>query len=210
VSSVVSRSELCNVLAINPKSKIQNPKSALCLCASVAFLLCSCQTERVSSSDGRPLPPAPLPAQPVPAGTKADRMVFMVGSKPDDTNGNGYPDSVKATVALFSLQHPTSIRQDGAFVFTMYSPGQSTTPEIKPLGLWRIEGDTLNKTMDLAQYGPFYRFQLSLLDVGDDRLPLERADLVCRFEPSDGSTPVKCDGVRTIQIGRRAATIAGR
>jgi hypothetical protein len=59
--------------------------------------------------------------------------------------------------------------------------------------------------MDMAQYGPFYRFQLSLLEVGDDRLPLERADLVCRFEPADGSQPITSDGVRTIQIGRRAA-----
>jgi hypothetical protein len=46
---------------------------------------------------------------------------------------------------------------------------------------------------------------LSLLEVGDDRLPLERADLVCRFEPADGSPPITSDGVRTIQIGRRAA-----
>jgi hypothetical protein len=172
---------------------------------ALALTLCSCQTERITTSDGRPLPPEPSPVQAPPPGLKVDRMVFMVGSKPDDTNGNGYPDSIKASVALFSLKHPTSIREDGSFVFTMYQPGRINTPNVKPLGEWRIAGPALAQTMDMAQYGPFYRFQLSLLEVGDDRLPLERADLVCRFEPADGSPPITSDGVRTIQIGRRAA-----
>lgn len=185
-----------------------NPSLGVRLLCACAVFLCSCETERITTSDGRPLPPTPRPVQAPPPGLKADRMVFMVGSKPDDTNGNGYPDSIKASVALFSTRHPTSIREDGAFVFTMYPPGQINVPQVKPLGEWRITGQALAQTMDMAQYGPFYRIQLSLLEVGDDRLPLERADLVCRFEPADGSTPISSDGVRTIQIGRRAAAEA--
>jgi len=172
----------------------------------MAFLVVGCKTERITS-DGRPLPPPTRDAPTTPSSARVNRMAFIVGSKPGDLNNNGYPDQIKVTVALFATPHPTSIREDGAFVFTLVPQGQQGVEGAKSLGAWRLEGDAVARSFSRAQYGPCYQFQLSLLDGGGtDRLELDRADLVCIFEPADGTTPVKSDGVRTIQIGRRAAT----
>lgn len=179
-------------------------KACLSVCISAA-LLSACTTQRVTTSDGWPLPPAPNQAPQAPRDTKADRMVFSVGSKPDDTNNNGYPDTIRASVALFSSQHPTALRNDGAFVFTLCPQGAVGEAEVKPIATWRIERDSPHRALTRTLAGPAYLFNLSLLDVGGDRLPLDRADIICRFEPLDGSAPVNCDGVRTIQIGRRMA-----
>jgi hypothetical protein len=108
-------------------------------------------------------------------------------------------------VALFSSQHPIAIRQNGAFIFTLYAQGTVGTPGAASIGTWRVETDGPQRTLASTFAGPSYLFQLNLMDVGGDKLPLDRADLVCRFEPADGSPPVHSDGVRTIQIGRRLA-----
>jgi len=169
-------------------------------------LAVGCQTERITS-DGRPLPPPTREAPATPASARVNRMAFIVGSKPGDLNNNGYPDQINVTVALFATPHPTSIREEGAFMFTLVPQGQQGEPGAKSLGAWRVEGDAVARGLARAQYGPCYQFQLSLLDGGGtDRMELDRADLVCIFEPADGSVPVKSDGVRTIQIGRRVAT----
>jgi hypothetical protein len=135
-------------------------------------------------------------------------MMFMVGSKPDDTNNNGFPDAIRASVALFSQEHPTALREDGAFVFTLYPQGQSDIADAQPIAQWRVEGQVAAQSMSLAQYGPCYQFTLSLLDPesgseSGDRLPLDRADIRCTFEPTGGATPFSSAGVRTIQIGSR-------
>src|SRR5690606_7854445 len=112
-----------------------------------AAMLCACQTDRVTTSDGWPLPPDPRPAPAPPANLTADRMVFTVGSKPDDSNGNGFPDSIKAAVSLFSLAHPMALQQDGVFIFTLYAQGQAGAPNAKPLGVWRVESSSLQATL---------------------------------------------------------------
>ena len=176
-------------------------------CAAIlAFLgLGSCATDRLTTSDSRPMPPTPRTAPVTPSSARVNRMAFMVGSKPEDSNNNGFPDLIRATVALFASPYPTSIREDGAFVFMLYPQGQVGIANVSPIGSWRVHGDSLKRTLASAQYGPCYQFQLSLLESGGDALPLDRADIICRFEPADGSASVTCDGVRTIQIGRRFA-----
>ncbi len=174
------------------------------MCASAAGFLVACQTDKVTTSDGWPLPPEPRATPVPPAGIKADRMAFMVGSKPDDTDNNGYPDAIRASVALFSTEHPTALREDGAFEFILYQQGQSETPGSKPIAQWRIEGEALRPSLAMAQYGPCYQFILSLLATpSGDKLPIERADMICRFEPADGSATVQSMGVRSLQIGGR-------
>lgn len=167
-------------------------------------LLAGCQTDKVTTSDGWPLPPMPLSTPVPPAGLKADRMAFMVGSKPDDTDNNGFPDTIRATVALFSSEHPTALREDGAFEFLLYEQGRSETPGSKPMAQWRIEGEALRPTMAMAQYGPCYQFTLSLLTTPmGDQLPSAQADMICQFYPADGRAPVQSMGVRSLQIGGR-------
>lgn len=165
----------------------------------VAFLV-GCQTERITS-DGRPLPPTPRAAPSAPSNAQANRMMFMVGAKPRDTNGNGYPDQIEATVALFASPHPTAIHQEGVFEFALFTRGHAG--EGAPIAQWRVEGDMLERARARTQYGPCYQFQLSLLDAGGDVYPLTAADLRCTFIPADGSPPVRSDGVRSIQIGKR-------
>lgn len=169
--------------------------------------MAGCRTERVTTSDGWRMPPEPRAAPQPPGNLRADRMVFTVGSKPDDTNNNGFPDSIQVSVALFSSQHPTALRQDGTFAFTMYRQGEYGT-SAKPMFEWKLSKERVQSAQAHTYVGPCFLFQLSLLDLGTDRLPLERADLVCRFEPADGGPPVISDGVRTIQIGRRMSADA--
>jgi hypothetical protein len=178
------------------------------LCILGLSILTACQTERVTTSDGWRMPPAPRSAPTPPASARADRMVFTVGSKPDDTNNNGFPDGIQVSVALFSSQHPTALRQDGTFAFTMYRQGEFGAAEAKPMYEWKLSKEQVLNGQTQTYVGPSYLFQVSLLDMGTDRLPLERADLVCRFEPSDGSAAVHSDGVRSIQIGRRMSADA--
>jgi hypothetical protein len=194
----------CGPTIQNPKSKIQNALG-LFLCASVTV---GCQTQRVTTSDGWPLPPEPRQAPVPPSSARADRMVFTVGSKPDDTNNNGFPDTIRASVALFSTQHPTALRQEGMFVFALYPQGKVGMPDAQPIATWRIDPKSRQVILTNTLAGPSYLFNLSLLEaagVTGDRLPLDRADLICSFEASDGSPTVKSEGVRTIQIGSRLA-----
>ncbi len=186
----------------NPKSRIQNRLLFCVLCISAVNLL-GCQTDKVTTSDGWRMPPEPRATPQPPPTLRADTMAFTVGSKPDDTNNNGFPDSIQVSVSLFSTQHPTALRQEGAFVFEMYRQGEFGASEAKPMLKWRKEPEAVKQAEARTLAGPCYLFQLSLLDFGTDRIPLDRADLVCRFEPADGSPPVRCEGVRTIQIGRR-------
>ena len=185
------------------------------LCVSAVNLLVGCQTGRIVTSDG--MPPAARPFAPpvTPLDAKANPMAFFVGQKPDDTNGNGYPDLISVTVLLFAEPHPSAIRADGAFVFTLFPQGQISDADVKPIGSWRMEGAAVEHAQAIALGGPCYQFQLSMLDASSgfksDKLPLDQADLICQFIPADGSPAVRCDGVRTIQIGRRlAGGAAGR
>ncbi len=176
----------------------------IAFCCVLSVVLCACQTESVTTSDGWQMPPEPRAAPATPPSARADRMAFLVGSKPDDTDNNGYPDTIRASVALFSSEHPTAMRQDGAFVFFLYEQGRTASPTAQPIAQWRVEGEALRSTFAVAQYGPCYQFSLSLLETpAGDRLRSDRADIICRFEPADGSPAVTSSGVRTLQIGGR-------
>jgi hypothetical protein len=198
--------------------KLKSFVSLLCVvCASVANQS-GCQTDKVTTSDGSPPRQKPNAPPITPAGAKVNRMALFVGQKPDDTNGNGYPDLINVTVMLFSSPHPTAILEPGAFTFTLYPQGKMSEPNVRPLSIWKMEGDAVTRAQSMALGGPCYQFRLSMLDpasvppsndgsgqmsAATDKIALEEADLVCRFVPADGSPPVNCDGVRTIQIGRR-------
>lgn len=178
---------------------------AFTLCMLIAG--CATETRTTTTNTARPLPPEPQPAPVTPANAHASRMVFAVGSKPDDTDGNGYPDRIDATVMLFAQRYPTPMFVDGTFEFTLHASGQTTNADAPSLAQWTVSGEAIEKTKARTTIGPQYRFTLSLLDAGTDRYPLALADLTCTFIPADGSTPVASDGVRSIQIGR---AVAGR
>lgn len=182
------------------------------IAAGVALMLLSCviqfgcETERVVTSDGRPLPEPPRAVPDAPPTARVNRMALMVGSKPEDSNGNGYPNLIRATVALFAHPHPTSVRAEGIFVFTLWGPGDVGRPHATPIAQWRVEPEDVRRVVANAIYGPAYLFQLDLTAAtGGDQFQLASADLRCAFHPADGGAPVTSDGVRSIQIGRRVS-----
>jgi len=191
------------------------------LLASAVLAGCAQRTVSTTTSTVRPLPPEPRSAPVTPAGVKADRMVFAVGSKPEDTDGNGYPDRIDATVMLFAQRYPTPMFVDGTFEFTLYASGQANNATLPPIAQWIMSGEAVERAKHSTTIGPQYRFALSLRESGTDQLPLALADLSCTFIPAHGSTdgsssdpantsggqPVMSDGVRSIQVGR---AVAGR
>ena len=157
-----------------------------------------CQTTKVHSSDGRAMPPKPQRAPRVPAGAKANRIAMMVGAKPQDSNGNGYPDLIRVTTYLFSEPHPTPIREEGTFVFELY-PAGLTDSEQDLIARWRLGPEELKRAQSVDLPGVCYAFSLGLLEVRSDALPLMMANLACRFEPADGRAPVRPQSVHALQ-----------
>ena len=84
------------------------------------MLLAACQSETIARGVARPMPAAPHAAPPVPEGAVVNRIVFMVGSKPLDTDGNGFPDRIDTTVTLFAYPHPTPLWSKGRLVYSVF------------------------------------------------------------------------------------------
>ncbi len=177
----------------------------LSVLAIMAASLTGCQTETIARGVSRPMPGVPHEAPPVPEGALVNRMVFMVGSKPIDTDGNGYPDRIDTNVTFFSIPHPSPLWEDGRVVFSMYIKGEAYLEDAIPIVEWSYEDDALLQSRSVSQVGRQYRMALNLYKTGTDRLPFGEVDLVCRFEPADGRDPIVCNGVRTLQIGRRSS-----
>jgi hypothetical protein len=176
---------------------------AVVLAALGAAALCACKTEQVRTSDGRPMPPEPHAAPPVPDGALANALVARVGAKPADTDGNGYPDLIQLEAYLFSRPHPSPMHEEGAFVFTLHPGGQSSSPGVAPIAQWRLDAARVRDCRMFSPiFGPAYAINLSLLECGSDQLPLTGADLACRFEPADGRAAVVSERVHWIQLGR--------
>lgn len=177
----------------------------LCMVSGVALALAGCAREVVGSTmTTRPLPRDPVPGPVTPASAEPSRMVFAVGSKPEDTDGNSFPDRIDATVMLFSPPHPSPIFVDGTFEIMLYPNGTSQREGATPIAAWTISGEALERAKFTTTIGPQYRLSLSLFDAGTDRFALALADLTCTFIPSSGGPNVTSDGVRSIQIGRSA------
>jgi hypothetical protein len=163
-----------------------------------------CQSTRSYGGYHRPLPPEPRPLQPAPPDARANALVLNVSAASLDTNGNGYPDLIQATVHLFDTRYPPAIWEEGAFVFLLHAPGAAGDPETRALREWRIEGESLQHAQARSAFGDCYHFRLSLLDGGGtDRLPVNMADIQCWFEPADGRNFTYAGEVASIRIGRR-------
>ena len=162
-----------------------------------------CTSSRSTAAYTRPLPPKPRPLQPAPPDARANALVVNVSAAPRDTNGNGYPDLIHATAHLFDTRYPPAIKEDGTFVFLLYASGQVGSPGVEAIHEWRIEGEALEQAHARSAFGECYRFRLSLLDGGTDRLPIGMADIQCWFEPADGRADTYAGGVTSIRIGHR-------
>jgi len=169
-------------------------------CARAAMVLIGvmtltgCQVTPSIWPDPRPIPQAP-------ADARADAIVMMLGVSPRDTNGNGYPDLIAATTYLFDRRYSPPLYQAGSLIFELYPPGDAGRAGVEPLRTWRYDAESAAKARRSSGFGPCYRFRLSLLDDGgSDEIHFRTADMVCRFEPADGSAPSVRSEVSTLQM----------
>lgn len=175
-----------------------------CTCITA---LAACQTSNVTTSDSRPMPPRPRAIKPPPDSAVPNRMTLLVGQKPIDTNGNGYPDQVEVSSTLFAWPHTTGMEAAGVFEFTLYPMGHADRPDGQPLATWTIPIEPGSSHLARTIWGYSYNFQLSITAArGSDELPGMRGDLRGRFIPAgDQATPVACSNeVRMVQLGRSA------
>jgi hypothetical protein len=165
--------------------------------------LAACQTERVSTSDGRPMPPEPRAAPAAPAGAKANAVALLPAAKPQDTNGNAFPDLLLVDAYLFAEPHPAPIFETGAFVFVLHHEGRADLEGAEPIAQWRIDGAKLDDCRAVTLWGRGYSIPLSLLEGSGpgERFPLIAATLACRFEPADGRGAIEPRGVYSVQLG---------
>jgi len=173
------------------------------------LLACTgCQTERVSTSDGRPMPPKPRDPPRVPSGAQANAVALLPAAKPQDTNGNGFPDLLLVDAYLFSEPHPSPLHEQGSFVFALYHEGQVDRENAEPIAEWRVEGPALERCRAVTLWGRGYSIPLSLLDgsPGGEKFPVIATTLTCRFEPVDGREPIEPRGVYSIQLGSQLAS----
>lgn len=133
-------------------------------------------------------PPPPQPEQIAP------NAVQMFLNLPEDTNANGYADSVLVTVYLFADGYAPSVYVPGEFQFRL------TDKEGKEAAQWSIPREVAEARVRKLPPGPGFIFTLSLLDRGSDQLTSNLLDLHCTFTPSGGA-PVS-SRPSTLRFGR--------
>jgi len=174
------------------------------LCAA-SLVMVACQTGRVTTSDSRPMPPKPRAVKPPPTDAVPNRMTLLVGQKPIDTNGNGFPDRVEVSSTLFSWPNTAGMETTGTFEFALYPIGHADRHDARPLARWQVSVEPGSDNRVRTIWGFSYNFQLSITAArGSDELPGMRGDLRGRFIPAiDGAPAVACsDEVRLVQLGR--------
>ncbi len=173
-------------------------------CLALTIGLAGCVSNEKAATYHRPLPPKPRPLKPAPPDARVNAVVLNVSPVPVDTNGNGFPDLILATAHLFDRRYPPAIYEKGGFTLALFAPGDVARAGAEPIHEWRIEDKRLEDGRDRSMFGQCYRFRLSLLENdGTDRLDRALADLICVFEPADGSEPTWSGEVNTIQVGQR-------
>ena len=158
-----------------------------------------CQTTDVRTNDGRALPPVPSSIPPPPAGITIDAMTLLVGQRPIDVDGDGYPDRIEAAVALFSEDYAAaSLRVPGTFLFELVLRG--TDPS--PIACWTVNTDDPRLQSVDTLYGPAWQIALDLREVADQVRPLSWVNLRGSFQPNRGMMVKTSEEPRLIQIGR--------
>ncbi|MCC6676588.1 MAG: hypothetical protein IT436_05535 [Phycisphaerales bacterium] len=148
------------------------------------------------SAEPRDRPP---PKQP--EWAKASALLVST-SFPEDTDGNGYLDTIGLTAYIFDDQFPgASIQVPGAFNFALNAPDGA------PLAAWDLTPQETEAIVRVMPPGPGYVVRLSLLEKGTDRTDFRSAELHTTFTPVSGKA-VRAKSL-TVTIGRSGLRPAG-
>lgn len=151
------------------------PMRHLSRCGAVALLaafLASVLTACVSAEPRRELPRQPSGLQPA--------ALFLSAKLPDDADGNGFLDTMDATVYVFADRYKASIFVPGTFEFRLVAK------DGKNLGTWKFDEKQTAAAAAAFPPGPGYLFRLSLLNGFTDRLDSQPAELLCTFTSREG------------------------
>jgi hypothetical protein len=147
-----------------------------------AALLVGC----VSDEPQKKLGPQPANVQPSRLGVWA--------TLPEDTDSNGYLDTVDVTVYVSSDAYAAPIAVPGSFEFKLI--GKSG----KDLAKWDIPEAKAAQAMRRMGVGPGYIFRLSVLEAGNDRVEAQAVNLAAEFRPKTGE-PVHAP-LTALQFGK--------
>lgn len=152
--------------------------------ASAIALAAGCQT----SGGPKALPPQP-------SEVVASRLSASA-ALPQDTDLNGYPDTIDLTVFVFDDRYPIPIDLPGSFVFKL-----SASKDAKLIREWKIPPDKVAAARRRMPAGPGYVFSLSLIENGGDQIEAQHVDLTAEFQPDKGPL-VKARGGSTLRLGK--------
>jgi hypothetical protein len=147
-----------------------------------AVMLVGC----VSDEPHKKLGPQPANVQPSRLGVWA--------TLPEDTDANGYLDTVDVTVYVSSDAYAAPVAVPGSFEFKLLGKGG------KELATWDIPEARTAQSMRRMQVGPAYLFRLSMLEVGSDVLEAQPVNLAAEFRPKTGE-PVRSP-LTALQFGK--------
>ncbi len=151
-----------------------------------AFVSVGCVTEPSARHRDVASPPSDVHAT----------SVQIFAAAPRDTNSNGYGDTISVTMYLFDEQrYPLPIAVSGSVRFDLKSGSGAV------IASWGFSREETRRVLQSMAPGPGYRFELSLLDKGGDKLENQEALLTVEFQPESGA-PVKSPGGVALRIGR--------
>jgi hypothetical protein len=116
-----------------------------------------------------------------PSNIKPAKLVPIAGDF-EDTDANRYRDTTRVVVYLYadSEKYPLSMRADGSFQFRLENPAGQT------IATWNFDRERTRKSLRQLPPGPGFVFDLSLLDLGTDKIQDSEAELIVTFTPVDG------------------------
>lgn len=124
---------------------------------------------------------APAHVGAAPAEIPVTALELFAGSAFDDTDGNGWRDTLTVVAYLFSpgSDYPLSLRRDGAFTFRIVSAEQ------RPMAEWVFDRAATAAALrqDLPP-GPGYVFTLDLRPQQREGVPLREVWVKASFAPA--------------------------
>jgi hypothetical protein len=129
-----------------------------------------------------------------PEWVKPERLLVAI-QLPEDTDANGYLDTLPLTVYLFDERYPLAVSVPGAFTFKL------KTTAGQEIGTWQIEADDARAAVRKMRPGPGYQFRLDTRKFGADKRDSATVDMTAEFTPTEGKA-IRGTSATTFRLGR--------